>query len=245
MGFPEALARHLQLSGMTQRALATRSKVSPASLSRYLSGKTNPSRSAVDALDTALDAQGALLEAWRSSVSEELPAFLRDVDALERNASRIDLVSPGTVPGLLWSPRYAEAVYRAGRKVRDVKGLAQLRSERLPQLDTSVHAVFPATALLGVPEALRREQVSHLLALPDSVTLHVLPERTVLLGIPGPFALYRLRDGREVATSDHLEADAIYGDSVLPRVRELLRDALAVALPPAMGHEELRRIHGE
>jgi hypothetical protein len=55
-----------------------------------------------------------------------------------------------------------------------------------------------------------------------------------------PFALFRLRDGREVATSDHLEADAIYGDAVLPRVRDLLRDVLALALPHMASIEKLR-----
>ncbi|QKW31949.1 helix-turn-helix transcriptional regulator [Nocardiopsis flavescens] len=224
---------------MTQKSLSARSRVSQASLSRYLSGKTRPSRPAVDALDAALGTNGLLLEAWKSSVNEELPPFLRDVDYLEREAMRIDLVSPVVVPGLLWSPSYAETVYRAGRKVMDVERLARMRSNKLGQISATVSAVFPVTALTCVPEPLRTEQVEHLLNLPERVAIHLLPEETLLMGIPGPMMLFRLNDGQEIAASDHLEANAVYGDGVLPRVRELLRDAYALALPSLISRELL------
>ncbi|MDT0328140.1 Scr1 family TA system antitoxin-like transcriptional regulator [Nocardiopsis sp. DSM 44743] len=237
--FREVLATHLTLSGMTQKSLSARSRVSQASLSRYLSGKTRPSRPAVDALDTALGTDGLLLEAWKSSVNEELPPFLRDVDYLEREAVRIDLVSPVVVPGLLWSPSYAEAVYRAGRKVVDVERLARMRSNKLGQISATVSVVFPVTALTCVAEPIRTEQVQHLLNLPERVAVHLLPEGTLLMGIPGPMMLFRMRDGREIAASDHLEANAVYGDGVLPRIRELLRDAYALALPSSISRERL------
>ncbi|WP_397221526.1 Scr1 family TA system antitoxin-like transcriptional regulator [Nocardiopsis lambiniae] len=224
---------------MTQKSLSARSRVSQASLSRYLSGKTRPSRPAVDALDTALGTDGLLLEAWKSSVNEELPPFLRDVDYLEREAVRIDLVSPVVVPGLLWSPSYAEAVYRAGRKVVDVERLARMRSNKLGQISATVSVVFPVTALTCVAEPIRTEQVQHLLNLPERVAVHLLPEGTLLMGIPGPMMLFRMRDGREIAASDHLEANAVYGDGVLPRIRELLRDAYALALPSSISRERL------
>lgn len=239
--FPETLRRHLQLSGMTQAALSLRSRVSQASLSRYLSGKTNPTRGAVDALDQALEADGAVLAAWTDEVRDDLPPFLRDVDTLEREALRIDLVSPVTVPGLLWCRAYARLVYRAGRKVRDVERLAQLRSDRLGHLSADVWAVFPVTALTGVPDAVRTAQVEHLLSLPEEVSLHLVPERSLLLGIPGPIMVFRLRDGRQVVTSDHLEGNQVYGDAVLPRVTELLRDSYALALP----HRTTRELLGE
>ncbi|WP_158613049.1 Scr1 family TA system antitoxin-like transcriptional regulator [Nocardiopsis sp. Huas11] len=242
LGFPAVLARYLELSGLTQRALCARAQVSPASLSRYLSGKTRPSRGAVTALDMALGANSALLTAWEDSVTDDLPPFLRDIDTLEREAVRIDLVSPVTVPGLLWCPSYAELVYRSGRKVRDVPRLARLRSERLGHLHGEVHAVFPLTALTWAPDSVRAEQVEHLLNLPDRVSVHLLPEGTLLFGVPGPFSLFRMHGGREVASSDHLEANAVYGDAVLPRVRELVRDAYALALPAMTSNEQLRRL---
>lgn len=234
------LSRYLEVSGLTQRALAARARVSPASLSRYVGGKTRPSRSAVTALDTALGASGALLEVWERTVTEDLPPFLRSVATLEAEAVRIDLVTAVALPGLLWCESYAAEVYRSGRKVQDVEHLARLRSERLGELTATVSAVFPLTALLAVPEPVRAAQVEHLLNLPPRVTFYVIPERSVLLGVPGPFSLYRLRDGREVATSDHLEDDAVYGDGVLPRVRDLLRDALALALPAQNSRDVLR-----
>jgi transcriptional regulator with XRE-family HTH domain len=239
--FPDVLRRHLQLSGMTQAALSSHSRVSQASLSRYLSGKTNPTRGAVDALDQALEANGAVLAAWKEEVRDDLPPFLRDVDTLEREALRIDLISPVTVPGLLWCQAYARLVYRAGRKVRDVERLAQLRSERLGHLSSDIWAVFPVTALTGVPDAVRADQVKHLLSLPEWVSLHLVPEKSLLLGIPGPIMVFQLRDGRHVVTSDHLEGNQVYGDAVLPRVTELLRDAYALALP----HKTTRELLGE
>ncbi len=240
--FREVLATHLTLSGMTQKSLSARSRVSQASLSRYLSGKTRPSRPAVDALDAALGTDGLLLEAWKSSVNEELPPFLRDVDYLEREATRIDLVSPVVVPGLLWSPGYAEAVYRAGRKVVDVERLARMRSNKLGQISAAVAAVFPVTALTCVPEPVRTEQVEHLLNLPERVAVHLLPEGTLLMGIPGPMMLFRLHDGQEIVAADQLEGNQVYNDALLGRARELLRDALSVSLPPMISMQRLREM---
>ncbi|MFE6448449.1 Scr1 family TA system antitoxin-like transcriptional regulator [Nocardiopsis dassonvillei] len=238
--FPDTLRATLTVSGLTQAALAARSKVSPASLSRYLSGQTNPSRAAVDALDAALGASGALLAAWTERVTDDLPPFLRDVDTLESEATRIDLVSPSLVPGLLWSPSYAALAYESGRRVQDVEALARRRSERLGEITATVSAVFPVSALEGVPDDIRAEQVSHLLSLPPRVSVHLLPPRTLLLGIPGPFQVFKLREGREVVVGDHLEGNHVYGDAALPRARELVRDALSVSLPHVISMNELR-----
>lgn len=99
----------------------------------------------MNALDSALSSDGALLDSWREEITEELPPFLRDAGNLERQARRIDLVSPVTVPGLLWCVPYAEMVYRAGRKVQeeDIERLARMRSERLESLSSEIVTVFP------------------------------------------------------------------------------------------------------
>ena len=225
---------------MTQSALASRAKISESSLSRYLSGETHPGRKSVEALDAALEMDNELLTAWKDGVRDDLPPFLRDGNQLEGAAVRIDLVSPVTVPGLLWCPAYAELVYRAGRKVEDVSRLARLRSERLGQLSADVSAVFPVTALTGVPESVRKAQVEHLVSLPERVSVHLLPEETLLLGIPGPFSLFQLADEREVTLADKLEGDEVYGDAILPRVRRLVRDAYQLALPHMASIEKLR-----
>lgn len=238
--FRHVLRQSLEISGMTQAGLASRAKVSESSLSRYLSGDTNPQRKAVEALGKALGMKDELLAAWEDGVRDDLPAFLRNGNVLEGAAVRIDLVSPMTVPGLLWCPAYAEAVYRAGRKVTDAESLARIRSQRLGEISAEVSAVFPVTALTWVPEAVRVQQVEHLLSLPDRVSVHLLPEGTLLLGIPGPFSVFQLPDGREVTSSDHLEDDEFYTDAVLPRVRRLLRDVYALALPHMTSIEKLR-----
>lgn len=194
----------------------------------------------MEALDTALEAGGSLLSTWKDSVKDDLPPFLRDIDTLEREATGIDLISPVTVPGLLWCQSYAELVYRAGRKVTDVPRLAQLRSQRLSQLRAHVYAVFPMTALSGVSDPVRTQQVEHLLSLPERVTVHLLPEGTMLLGIPSPMMVFRLGSSREVVVSDLLEGNQVYSDAVLPRARELVRDALSVSLPPMISMEKLR-----
>ncbi|MGW9349757.1 Scr1 family TA system antitoxin-like transcriptional regulator [Nocardiopsis flavescens] len=239
-GFRHALRQSLEISGLTQAALASRAAISQSSLSRYLSGETHPGRKAVDAMDAALGLQGSLLAQWKDHVREDLPAFLRSGHALEGAAARIDLVSPVTVPGLLWCPSYAELVYRAGHKVEDTASLARIRSERLGEISAAVSAVFPVTALTWVPEAVRVQQVEHLLSLPERVSIHLLPEGTLLLGIPGPFSVFQLPDGREVTLSDKLEDDEVYGDAMLPRVRRLLRDSYALALPHMTSVEKLR-----
>lgn len=87
------------------------------------------------------------------------------------------------------------------------------------------------TGLLRAPERVRVEQAKHLLALPERVTVHLLPEESVLWGNSGPFGVYRLVDGREVVLSDRLERNGAYGESVLPRERELVRGALSLHCP--------------
>lgn len=240
--FRDVLYQQLQVQGMTQAKLSRISGVSQSSLSRYLSGKSNPSRDAVNALDSALSADGVLVASWREEITEDLPPFLRDAGNLERQARRIDLISPVAVPGLLWCSPYAEMIYRAGRKVKDedIERLARIRSERLHSLSAEIVAVFPMTALTCAPEPVRAEQAEHLLALPGRVTVHLLPEGSVLWGAPGPFGVYRLVDGREVVLSDRLEGAEAYGESMLPRARELVRDALSLALPPLISTENLR-----
>lgn len=242
--FRDLLSQELQVQGMTQSKLSRISEISQSSLSRYLSGNLHPSRDAINVLDVALSAGGKLIESWKEEIIADLPPFLRDADNLERQAQRIDLIPPVTVPGLLWSVPYAEMVYRAGRKVReeDIERLARMRSERLRSLSAEIVAVFPVTALSRASESIRIEQAEHLLTMPERVKIHLLPEESVLWGTPGPFGVYRLVDGREVVLSDRLEGNDAYGESLLPRARELVRDALSLALPPTISTKNLREL---
>ncbi|GAB2500379.1 MULTISPECIES: helix-turn-helix domain-containing protein [Nocardiopsis] len=235
MSFPRHLRKSLDLSGLTQSALSRRTGISQASLSRYLNGHVMPSRDVVVALGEALGVGEDVVTAWENHINGgELPHFLRDIGRLEEMAARVDLIGPVAVPGLLWCLEYARLVFRSGQPLLSedhVERLARLRSARLEQLTAHVSAVFPMTALTGVPDDVGRAQAQHLLDLPERVSLHLVPEGSILLGVTSPLMMFRLVDGRQVATSDHVDGNAIYSDSVLPRISELVRNALALSLP--------------
>lgn len=118
--------------------------------------------------------------------------------------------------------------------------MAKHRAQRLGQLHAEVSAVFPLAALTGLPRTVADAQVEHLLSLPDRVTVHLLPESSLLLGIPGPFMLFTLPPNRQVVTSDHLEGSVVHPGASVGRAAEILRDALALALPPSLSTGALK-----
>jgi transcriptional regulator with XRE-family HTH domain len=239
MSFPQQLRKSLDLSGLTQAALSRRTGVSQASLSRYLAGRVAPAREVVAILDEALGNTGSVVAAWEGDKrGSTLPAWIRDVAAREEASTHVEWISPVLVSGILQSPLYAREVFREGQPLAspdDWDRLARMRSERFKQLpDLHVTAVFPVFGLTYFPDEIRREQAAHLLDLIDTgrVTVLLVPEGSLLVGITSPLLMFRLKDGTTVASSDHATGNVIHEPTEgFDRLAELVKRALTVALP--------------
>ncbi|GHC77220.1 hypothetical protein GCM10007079_14230 [Nocardiopsis terrae] len=198
-------------------------------------------------MDKAVTAKGKLFAAWRTAAGgSAFPDWGVDVAELEGASLAVEWVSPlSVVPGLLQSPKYARLVFEEGQPFfpeKELDRLAKLRCERLEQLpDLRVTAVFPVSALTSAPQDERAEQSAHLLRLMDTGRVRVLliPEGTLLVSLPSPLMVFRLRDGSTVATSEHATGNIVYREGGgLPRLLELVKRFMQSALP----HRESRNV---
>ena len=251
--FPSALKRLREVSGLSLNQLADRARVSTSALSRWERGEATPKRDNAEMLDKSLDAKGDLLKTWTSQTSgSTLPLWMQDAARLEEEAVSIEYISPVLVPGLLQSPQYAEVVFRHGQPLApqtEIARLAEARTGRYGHLKRSrspwVSAVFPASALTGFPRNVRVSQAKHLLKLiaDDDVTVHVVPEGTVLIGITSPVVMVRLPGGGRAGSSDHISGNVVLDDHVAwDRLDELAKRAFGLGLPTQQSYALLEEL---
>lgn len=246
--FGEALARFRDLAGLTQKQLAQKTHMAHSSINRWEKGGSLPKRDRVEILDRVLNLNGKLVAAWRAARGGNgLPEWARDLDAIERTARCVTLVSPSLVPGMLQCASYARKVFRAGQPLataEELERLVALRCERLEALpELRVTVVFPASALSGLPETVRRDQASHLLTwiASERVTVHLVPEGTVMLVPAAPLMVYTLRENEIVVASDHAIGTVIHADAH-SRAEVFSSAALGAALPPSLSTDLLESL---
>ncbi|WP_159942833.1 MULTISPECIES: helix-turn-helix transcriptional regulator [unclassified Nocardiopsis] len=251
--FPEQLLKARELAGLTQRQLAARAGTSSASVCRWEGGISTPKRDNVQLLDEATSARGRLLRAWSDDrESQGIPAYMRDLGRLEEMARTIELVSPHLIPGLLQSPGYARLVFEdglMGDPPKELDRLVALRCRRYEQLrkmnDPRIVAVFPETALAFAPEAVRKEQVRHLLGMIDAgkVRLNLVPQGSLLWGTVSMLLVFHMENGEAVVSSDHVDGNVIYEDSAgYTRLQGLVKQALGAALPAGQSRMVLEKL---
>lgn len=236
--FPDVLTKFRELNGLTQKQLARRVHTSVASASRWTNGHVLPQLPMAEKLDTELKANGKLLAAWRQATTgTTLPEWAQTLSGIEEAARTLQIVSPVLVPGYLQSPSYATAVFRSGWPLASDEEIAQLtklrtgRLAKLPRL--RVTAVFPVTALTSFDEAVRKEQVAHLLDLvgSDRVVVHLVPVGSILVDPASTLLAFRLHSGELAISSDHADGNVIHVAETHERLQALVTGALAVALP--------------
>ncbi|PDP85537.1 transcriptional regulator [Glycomyces fuscus] len=251
--FPSLLTTFRDFSGRTQKQLAVDMGTSPASVSRWESGKFTPRVETAEALDRMLKAEGRLLKAWRKQTSgTELPVWQLNVARLEEQSVAIDLLLPALVPGLLQCEQYAQLVFKDGQPLvsdDEVSRWVASRCGRLKVLrehhhDPVVTAVFPHSALACTPDPVRRQQAAHLLRLMEGgrVEVHLLPPGVFMLGVTAPIQLFRLADGGVAVSSDYIAGNVILESESHPRVEALVRKGLASALPARESRQLLREL---
>ncbi|MEV2278651.1 Scr1 family TA system antitoxin-like transcriptional regulator [Nocardiopsis sp. NPDC049922] len=239
--FGAALRAERRNAGFTLRRLASASHFAVSTLSRWENDKTTPVRADVVKLDEALGANRRLVSEWESATGTGFPPWMRSPGAREERAVAIDTVSVNLVPGLIQSPMYARAVFRAFHPRADdseIERLAQLRVSRYESLtsrnDPLVTAVFPLGPLRHLPQDLKEDQVKHLLRHLERGRLiaYLIPETTPILAVSSSAQLYHLPDGMTVASSDHVRGNVVLekpGDT--EAIECLVRDLIGLASP--------------
>ncbi|WP_028647396.1 Scr1 family TA system antitoxin-like transcriptional regulator [Nocardiopsis sp. CNT312] len=247
--FLDVLTKFRELNGFSQKQLAARVNASVAAVSRWTNGHAMPKLSMAETLDAELGAEGRLLAAWREATSgTTLPEWARSLAGIEAEARTVQVVSPVVVPGYLQSSLYAAAVFRSGWPLasdEEIARLTKLRTERLDHLPRlRVTAVFPVTALTGMDEEVRRDQVARLLDLAGSgrVAVHLVPEGSILTDPVAPMMVFRLNSGELVITSDNPDGNVIHATHTHERLSALVTGALAVALPARHSLEALKEL---
>ncbi len=245
--FQDALIKLREVSGLTQRQLASRSRTSHSSVNRWELGLGLPKKDNVGQLDEALNAAGSLLTAWRlTTEGTGLPEWARDLDSIERAAKTLSIVAPALVPGYLQCPGLARIVFQNAQPLAspdELDRLVSLRTDRLKDLqDLRVTAVFPVTAVAALPGDLPSAQASHLIEWANSgrVAVHLVPEGSLLLGPASPLMMFRLREGELAVVSDHADGNLVHEDHAHDRLMAQATNALAASLPVSHSLDALK-----
>ncbi|MFG3117820.1 Scr1 family TA system antitoxin-like transcriptional regulator [Streptomyces sp. NPDC048197] len=243
-------------AGLTQSELGKRAHTHSTRINQIeRTTGAKPTLKLAQALDTALNADGLLVDLWPYVYREAFPDWSRKFIELSERAVAIRTYAGQTVPGLLQTEDYARALLRRGRTLT---GPAQLeervaarlgRQARLTQSDRPDLCVVLDEAVLlrpiGGPTAMRN-QLRRLLdaANEPHVTLQVLPfssgEHDAL---GGSLTLLRLPDGSEVAYTEGAEYGQLIEEQKDVKSFALTYDQVrALALPPNMSFDMIRAV---
>jgi transcriptional regulator with XRE-family HTH domain len=224
----QALRALRQTTGLSGLAFSKRVELAQSKVSRVELGQTVPSTSD---LDRWLDATGtpadrrtelhrlreaAATEAltWRRHRTRGLPALQEDVAAVEASARSVHYWHPTLVPGILQTPAYARAVYRAfhGGDPPDLAETIARRMDRqalLHEPDRRFEFVIGEAALRWWPgpAAVALGQLDRLGVVAElpNVDLRVLAFGEVPVWRSHHFTLYDDRDGGPLVHVEGLE----------------------------------------
>lgn len=234
MSFASELRRLRKAADRTQGQVASLVGHAVGSVSNWERGQCLPSKEAARDLDVHLDGEGGLVALWEDeSGAAGVPAALRDDITLTTRSRALEVITPALVPGLVQAPPYARHVLTVGRPTDPPSAVDSLVDTRCGVLDTAardvrITAVFPRSALDVVPAAVAQAQAAHLVDLVDAGRLAVhLVGPPGLVGVTGPFTLYRLAAGGQAATVDHAVGSLVVGPADVAFLVDLARSALA------------------
>jgi Domain of unknown function (DUF5753) len=173
------------------------------------------------------------------------PQWMREWEAVERQAKVLRSFEPLVVPGLLQTESYARALFRSSGLPNDeeverrvaarLARQAILAGENPPQL-IAVMDEYVLRRPIGGP-AVMREQLLHLaktVAEHPRIRLHVVPASVgAYLGVAGAFVLATLPTGEDVAyLDDQLKGQVIDNTEDVLAIRAAWEAIHGEALPP-------------
>lgn len=249
--------------GLTQAQLADTLHVSTETVASWERGTATPRTgfrpALARALGVSLDALAALIDGEPPAPDGHVvPEWLDTYVSLEQGAARIWAYEPLVIHGLLQTRAYAEAVEGADPRLRsdghviEQVGLRMVRQQALHRetdpLRLSIVIDESALHRVAGDRLVMAEQLDHLVATPDTVTIQVLPFAAgVFASAWGGFSL--LASSGDTPTLAFVENRT--GVSYLSRAfeieehRDLYQHLSEVALPPAESLDLIRTIAKE
>ncbi|CAL9454528.1 hypothetical protein SUDANB99_02512 [Streptomyces sp. enrichment culture] len=201
VAFGRLLKFHRERAGVTMEALGKHTSYSKSQVAMVEKGERRPKERFVELADALLGAQGALKAVAETITASSVPAWWEDYMEEEKKAAGIHMFSTDVIPGLLQSPRYAEAVFACHIPAWDEEQAEALVAERMARQDVYnrkprpiITYVLEKTCLtrpIGGREVLK-DCLTHLLDIArlPNVTVQVMPEdREIHAGLNGPFVL--------------------------------------------------------
>ncbi|ANW18891.1 helix-turn-helix domain-containing protein [Streptomyces clavuligerus] len=182
--YGDELARRRNKAGYTQAKLGEMCVISPQMIAHFEAGRRRPRPDDAKRLDQILETDG-FFHRWRESLDEgRYPDHFAAAAEMESLAQVMRLYGSALIPGILQTPAYARAVFKAANVnyiVDDIERSVKTRIERAKLLkgEAEVWALLDESALrrpVGGP-AVMAQQLRHIAALGRSgrVRVHVLP----------------------------------------------------------------------
>ncbi len=199
--FASELRRARVAAGLSQDQLAQMISYSSSLVAMVETAQRTPSQDFTRRCDEALDTGGLLSRILEELVSHEIaPEWFRPWISIEREATSLRSYEPLLVQGLLQTPDYVRAVFRAGGSLSDeeVEQRVTARLERQELLSREnpplLIAILDEGALrrpIGGPDVMHR-QLLHLAKLAEQsrIIVQVVPVATgAYPGLAGPFVI--------------------------------------------------------
>ncbi|MFW6691782.1 helix-turn-helix domain-containing protein [Streptomyces sp. MAR4 CNX-425] len=183
--YGEELRLRRLAKGMTQEALAEVVVCSPTLISHFEAGRRLPRMEDAQRIDKALGTDGFFAR-WLVNLEGRYPDHFAEAAELERLATEIREFAVSAVPGLLQTPDYARAVFKAVRPNHTVEQLDRRVVNRLERARILDDPESPAVWTMLDEGVIRRvvggrevmaAQVEHIANLADAgrIRLHVIP----------------------------------------------------------------------
>ncbi|MFD0772849.1 helix-turn-helix domain-containing protein [Streptomonospora algeriensis] len=252
--FGREMARMRKLGDMTQDALARELGVSPSHVSNMERGYRAPVPALVPKLDKALKVEGRMVRIWEELTGSGRQAWLAEVTTLIREASAVMDYQNAVFPGLLQTEEYARELIGAGAPWASSGEVEDAVAERMGRAKEFTNATEPLLWVVldeviiyrrFVPEAIRREQIAHIVKLVESqrISVQLVPQHYLgHPGLTGPFKVITPSAGSDVVYAESIhEGQIITAASDVARYRLLFGRLQAVSMGPAESLETIRR----
>ncbi|MGC4996420.1 helix-turn-helix domain-containing protein [Streptomyces sp. DT195] len=170
--FGTELKRRREDAGLTQADLGARVFVSGGYIGQFEQAIRKPQLDVAQRIDEVLRTDGFFERLWRKLIKDQQFAeYFAHAAELERLATSICEWAPAVVPGLLQTPDYARAIYRAANPLAAdewIEEMVRLRMDRAEILKDATRPLYWAVlheAVLRMPvgaAAVMAQQLGHI-----------------------------------------------------------------------------------
>jgi len=256
--FGAEVRRWRTAAGLSQEQLGQRVGFSGAQVGKVETGERAPSQDFAQHCDQALPGAGGLFlriyhlaRRWDGGY----PSWFVEWVQAESRAITLHTWEPLLIPGLVQTPEYARALFRAWRSARTEAELDQLVSARIERQliferpsPPSLWAVIDEgvlTRCVGSPRTMR-DQLAHLVDVSDRlrITIQVVPAGAgAHAGLLGAFAIAGFGDAPGLVYLESPDqGQTTQRSSVVVKVSETFDTLRAEALPRGASRDLIRKV---